>query len=93
MLVQPVASHTGLRDGLILPEGSVVELSAGDAHQATLSVDGSLDAVIGPHDSVAVRSSPYVARFLRAQPSSAFYASLTRRLGLVYRREPRDSPE
>ena len=85
VLVQPVAAHTGLRDGLILPEDSVIELRAGDGHQGMLSVDGFLDTALGPHDRVTVKRSPHVARFLRGHSAAAFYESLTRRLGLVYR--------
>ena len=93
MLLQPVAAHTGLRDGLILPENSVIELKARSGHQAMLSVDGFLDTDISTDDKVTITRSPHVARFLRAHPPSTFYAALTRRLGLVYRLEqPEASP-
>lgn len=84
ILLQPVAPHTGLRNGLLLPGESVIELSAGNEQQAILSVDGSLDMPLSPHDKVVVRRSPYVARFLRMHPSAGFYASLAQRLGLIY---------
>ncbi len=84
ILVQPVAPHTGLRTGLLLPGESVIELSAGSEHQAILSVDGSLDMPLSPHDKVVVRRSQHVARFLRMHPSAGFYASLAQRLGLIY---------
>ena len=85
MLLQPVAAHTGLQDGLILPEESVVELRAKDGHEAKISVDGFQETTLEPGDKVTVKRSPHVARFLRAQPPSAFYATLTQRLGLAYR--------
>ena len=88
VLVQPVAAHTGLREGLILPEDSVIELSAGDGRQAMLSVDGFQDARLDPDDKVSISRSPYVARFLRANPPSSFYTSLVRRLGQVHRWRP-----
>lgn len=78
MIVQPVAAHVGLRDCLILHEDAVVELKAVDGHDAIVSVDGFQNISIGPGDSVKVRRSPYVARFLRAQPPSAFFGALTR---------------
>ncbi len=80
MLVQPLAAHTGLRDGLVLPEEAVVELKAARGRRVTLSVDGSLDTALEADDKVTIVRSPYVARFLRADPASDFYADLTRRL-------------
>ena len=85
MLLQPVAAHTGLQDGLILPEDSVIELKAKDGHEAMISVDGFQETVLEANDIVTVKRSPYLARFLRAHSSGAFYATLTQRLGLVYR--------
>ena len=85
MLIQPVAAHTGLRDGLVVPDDSVVELRPANRSGATVIPDGFVDAKIGLHDRVRVTRSPHTARFLRANPPSAFYTTLTQRLGLVYR--------
>ena len=91
MLLQPVAAHIGLRDALVLPEDSVVELRASDAHHIVLSVDGFMDTDLDARDTVTVKRSPHVARFLRGQPPGAFYGSLTRRLGVMYRGRSTDS--
>jgi len=88
LVVQPVAAHTGLRDGLVLPEDSVIELSASDGKPASVSIDGLDDRLLGPGSSVTVARSPYEALFLRAEPAEAFYSGLTRRLGLVYNLTP-----
>lgn len=85
MLMQPVAAHTGLRSGLVLPENAEIELRAGDGHDAALSVDGFADAHLAPNDRVVIRRSPHVTRFLRRHPPGAFYAALTRRLGIAPR--------
>jgi NAD+ kinase len=84
MMLQPVAPHTGLRDGLVLPHDTEVTLSATDGKHASLSVDGMEDVELEPDFKVNIRRSPYVARFLRSNPRTAFYNQLTRRLGLVY---------
>ena len=84
MMLQPVAPHTGLRDGLVLPHDTEVTLSATDGKHASLSVDGMEDVDLEPDFKVNIRRSPYVARFLRSNPRTAFYDQLTRRLGLVY---------
>ena len=84
MMLQPVAPHTGLRDGLVLPHDTVVRLSATDGKHASLSVDGMEDVELEPDFRVTIRRGPHMARFLRANPRTAFYTQLTRRLGLVY---------
>jgi NAD+ kinase len=91
MLVQPVAAHTGMRDGLILPGDSIIELRASGGHQPMLSVDGSLDMPLDTRERVTVQRSPYLARFLRADAASMFYSTLVRRLGLLYRSSPTDT--
>ena len=88
MLVKHVAAHTGLREGLVLPGDSVVELLASGSNRAMLSVDGSHDTALAAGDRVTVARSPYVARFMRAQQQGGFYASLTRRLGVAQRSRP-----
>ena len=84
MMLQPVAAHTGLRDGLVLPHDTEVRLAATDGEHASLSVDGMDDVELAPDFTVTVRRSPHEALFLRSQPRTAFYTDLTRRLGLVY---------
>ena len=84
LIMQPVAAHTGLRDGLVLPESSLIELSAADSHHASMSVDGLDDVELEPGATVTVDRSPHEALFLRADPATSFYTDLTRRLGLVY---------
>ncbi len=84
LIMQPVAAHTGLRDGLVLPDSSVVELSVADSRHASLSVDGLDEVDLEPGSTVTVNQSPHEALFLRSEPPTFFYTDLTRRLGLVY---------
>ena len=79
MLIQPVAAHTGLRSGLILPDYTRLELQASDNHKALLSVDGFTDTLLHGSDRVGIRKSRYATRFLRRHAHTAFYAALTRR--------------
>ena len=85
ILVQPVAPYMGFRAPLILPSNSRVQLSVQSDGPASLSVDGFVDMALAEGDQVQVESSPHVARFLRAQPPSHYYATLTQRLGLDQR--------
>ena len=82
ILIQPVAAHTGLRNGVILPHHAKLQLHASDDHEATLSVDGFSDTTLHREDYVSVRRSPYVTRFLRRHTPSTFYTALAPRLGV-----------
>ena len=82
ILLQPVAPHTGLRQGVVLPGDAVIELSPGNGERSILSADSFSEQVLEPGSTVTVGPSPYVARFLRASPASGFYATVTRRLRL-----------
>ena len=94
MILQPVAAHTGLRDGLILAPDSVVELEASKGNQASVSADGFVDSQLEPGERVTIRKSPYTARFLRAHQPDFFYTALNMRLGLAYRSQrPPEEPD
>ena len=92
MILQPVAAHTGLRDGLILAPDSLIELEASDGYQASISADGFVDSVLESGEKVIIRKSPHTAKFLRAHQPDFFYTALNMRLGLAYRsqRPPED---
>ncbi|MEE2885333.1 MAG: NAD(+)/NADH kinase [Chloroflexota bacterium] len=83
--VQPIAAHTGLREGVVLPAGSKVELSIQNNEDGVLSVDSHSEEFLSIGSTVVVEKSPYVAKFLRASDSSAFYSQVTRHLGLTDR--------
>ena len=91
MLVQPVAAHFGLREGLILEQDSVVQLKPSDIHPPILSVDGFSEFHLDSGDKVTVKRSPHVALFLRAHTPNTFYTILSRRLGSAYRSNPPDA--
>ena len=83
--VQPIAAHTGLREGVVLPADSQVELSIQNNEDGVLSVDSHSEEFLSIGSTVVVEKSPYVAKFLRASDSSAFYSQVTRHLGLTDR--------
>ena len=85
LLIQPLAAHISLQTGLVVPDNCTVELAVVRSREALISVDNLTNAVLDPNDKVVIRKSPYIARFLRADPPSAFYSTLTRRLGVHHR--------
>ena len=82
MVVKPVAPHTGLRDPLVVPSDSLIELRVRDGRHTMLSADGFQDTTLGASDRVVIERSPYTTRFLRADAPSVFYSALMWRLGL-----------
>ena len=83
VLIQPVAPHISLQAGLVVPAESVVEIAVARDQEAVLTVDGFADSTVRRAQRVMVDRSPHVARFLRAGPKSAFYSTLTQRLGVT----------
>jgi len=85
LILKPVAAHVGMSASLVLRSKAKVGLHLEGAQEAVLSVDGYMERQLQPGDRVEVEQSPLKARFLRAQPSNHFYATLTRRLGFSIR--------
>ncbi len=85
LVLKPVAAHMGLAAGLVLASSAKVVLSLEGYQEAILSVDGYVDYPLTPGDRVELEQSPFKARFLRANPPSYFYGTLTRRLGFSIR--------
>jgi NAD+ kinase len=80
-LIKPVAPQIALNSAIVLHEGAVVTLTLGRDDQASLSVDGFLNVPLASGDTLEVRPSQHVARFLRMGPKSYFYSTLFQRLG------------
>jgi NAD+ kinase len=80
MLLVPVAPHLSLPHPLVLPEKSEVKLRPDTYHAAVLSVDGHISLPLSNRDTVTVKRSPHVTRFLRLRPRDAFYRFLEDKL-------------
>ena len=81
LVLKPVAAHIGLSAGLVMSASARVTLTLERTQPATLSIDGHLDYPLVPGDRVELEQSPLKAKFLRANPPSHFYGTLTQRLG------------
>ncbi|PKB79934.1 MAG: hypothetical protein BZY88_10810 [SAR202 cluster bacterium Io17-Chloro-G9] len=84
-VLKPVAAHMGLTAAMVLDSSANVSLALEGYQPATLSVDGHVDQPLEPGDRVDLVQSPFKAKFLRANPPSYFYGTLTRRLGFSLR--------
>ncbi len=84
-VLKPVAAHMGLTAAMVLNHSANVSLALEGYQPATLSVDGHVDHPLDPGDRVDLVQSPFKAKFLRANPPSYFFGTLTRRLGFSLR--------
>ncbi len=80
LLLVPVAPHLSLPYPLVLPEKAVVTLRLDTYQPAVLSVDGHINLPLSSGDTVTVRRSRRVARFLRLRPRESFYSLLEEKL-------------
>ena len=85
LVLKTVAAHMGLSAALVLRASAEVTLTLEGHQPAILSVDGYVDYPLDLGDRVELKQSPHKARFLRANPPSYFFGTLTRRLGFSIR--------
>ena len=81
-LVKPIATHMSQFGGVVIKSTSTLELTVIARTPATLNADGFMDVDLTSGQTVRVSHSPHRARFLRSQPPSAFWGSLSMRLGI-----------
>jgi len=79
-LLAPVAPHLSPSYPLVLPETSDVALRLNTYHPAALSIDGHINLPLSDGDTVTVKRSPYITRFLRIRSGESFYSSLEDKL-------------
>ncbi len=80
LLLVAVSPHLCLDSPIVVHQDAVIELTVGPHHEAMASLDGHEDFLLNPGDVVRAKRSRRVARFLRAQPRTYFYATLASRL-------------
>jgi NAD kinase len=63
-----------------LPEKAALTLRLDTYHAAALSVDGHINISVSNDDTIVIKRSPHVVRFLRIRPGESFYSSLEDKL-------------
>ncbi|MSP78602.1 MAG: NAD(+)/NADH kinase [Dehalococcoidia bacterium] len=81
LLIKPVAPQIALNAAVVVHESAVVRLTLGQDDQSSLNIDGFINMPLAPGDSLEVRGSEHVARFLRMGSRTYFYKMLFERLG------------
>ena len=80
ILINPLATHLGMDNPLVLPSDACVEIVLKSDYDAVFSLDGRPDLELLPGQAVKITQSKYTAKFLRLNPANQFYSVLTNRL-------------
>jgi len=80
IVLQPISCHLGLSYPLVFPPQSIVDLQVARGDKVVLSIDGQVESPLPDGQSVRVKLSPHVARFLRIHEPAYFYSSLWQKL-------------
>ncbi len=81
-LVKPIATHMSQFGGVVLRATSTLELTVHCSTPATISADGFIDRSLEDQQTVKVSHASIKATFLRKRTRDAFWADLSRRLGM-----------
>ena len=76
----PIMPHLSPAYPLVLPAGTVAQLSVTAPQPATFSIDGHINMPLPDGAVITVKQSPHRTRFLRIHPEDAFYRSLEQKL-------------
>ena len=76
----PVVPHLSPGYPLVLKAGAVIELKIKALYQPSMSIDGHINLALANDDTVTVKLSRNVIRFLRIHPPESYYGSLEQRL-------------
>ena len=93
MVLTAVAPHLSAARTLVLPADTVIEMAVSADSDAVVSIDGQIDRTLASTETVSVRRSRDLARFLRLSPPSDYYARLSERLDLRRVVNASDHPE
>jgi NAD+ kinase len=80
IVLQPISCHLGLNHALVLPPQTTVDLKIVGRDSAVLSLDGRVDTPLSDEQTVTVKLSHDIARFLRMHQPTYFYSSLRQKL-------------
>jgi NAD+ kinase len=76
----PIVPHLSLGYPLVLAADAVIELRIKALHQPSMSIDGHINLSLANNDTVTVKLSSNIIRFLRIHPPESYYGSLEQKL-------------
>lgn len=79
-MIVPVAPHLSTAHPVILPPDTLLKLTVGTVHPATVCIDGHISLTLSDGDSVTIKRSPNTIKFWRRRTAMSFFGSLEERL-------------
>ena len=79
-VLKPICCHLGANNALVLATENIVELKLSSEDRAELILDGQIDIPLHDEQSITIKLSSLVTRFLRFHPPEYFYQSLWKKL-------------
>lgn len=82
ILIIPAAPHLSMDRPIVLSEGSHVQVrpAVGNRNSVALMLDGVYQMTLAADDTIQIRASQHISRFVRLRPAGYFYRSLLDRL-------------
>jgi len=90
LLLMPVAPHLSVDRGIVLPEGSAVEVRLLSGDDTDLACDGQVALALQTGDRIIVEASERDALFVRLKDQGYFFRNLMAYLGTEYEPEPEE---
>lgn len=81
-VLKPICCHLGHNNALVLAADNVIELKLSGGDRAELILDGQIEIPVHDEQSITIKRSSVVTRFLRFHPPEYFYQSLWQKLQL-----------
>jgi NAD+ kinase len=81
-ILNPICCHLGPNTALVLSPDSNVQLTLAETDKALLVIDGQIEIPISAGQSISIKRSPRITRFLRLRQRGYFYKTLWQNLKL-----------
>ena len=81
-VLKPICCHLGQNSALVLSNNNVVELKLSSGDRAALILDGQIEILLHEEQTITIKPSSLVTRFLKLHPPEYFYQSLWQKLQL-----------
>ena len=79
-VLKPICCHLGPNNALVLAAENAIELKLSRGDRAELILDGQIEIPLHDEQSIIIKLSSLVTRFLRFHPPEYFYQSLWKKL-------------
>ena len=80
--IKPIATHMSQFGGAIVNSDSVCKITVSTRKDAQISIDGFIEHKIDNNDDFLIKISDTKAKFLRKNPSSYYWGTITEKLGI-----------